>query len=148
MPFPAFRASEYDRERVTSDPVGESLTKQSFADDCDINVLMARFASGGAVPLPVGFAQGVYADVSDGLSYHEAMNRVIEAQGLFMQLPAALRARFENDPGQFLDFVADPANADEMVKLGIAEKPEAVAPVVPAPPVAVSDKPPEVMPKA
>lgn len=143
---PGFRLSEYDRVRVTCDPVGESLTKQSFANDCDINVIMGRVEKSGTYPMVQG--QPFFGDFSDGMSYHDAMNRVLEAQGMFMQLPASLRAQFDNDPGKFLDFVIDPANGEKLVEMGLAQKAEPVAPVVSAPPVTTSDKPPEGTPKA
>lgn len=131
MPFPAFRGSEYDRERVQMVPVGDSLTKQSFAEECDINVIMARIQRG--IPLPVMNLEPMYADFSDGLTYQEAMNAVVAAQATFNQVPAEIRARFGNDPAQFLDFVVDPANKDELIKMGLAAAGEPVAPVVPAP---------------
>ena len=42
------------------------------------------------------------------------------AQEQFAALDAAVRSRFDNDPAKFLEFTADPANADEMVKMGLA----------------------------
>ena len=37
----------------------------------------------------------------------------------FDGLDAFVRARFQNDPAQFLEFVSDPKNAQEMTSLGI-----------------------------
>lgn len=73
---PGFRLSEYDRVRVTCDPVGKSLTKQSFANDCDINVIMGRVEKSGTYPMVQG--QPFFGDFSDRMSYHDAMNRVLE----------------------------------------------------------------------
>lgn len=42
----------------------------------------------------------------------------------FMTLPASVRERFANDPGEFLKFAEDPANLDEMVDMGLATYPE------------------------
>lgn len=139
MERPYYRVSEYDRERVTSDPVGESLTKQSEAESCDINVIMERAARG---IMPDVIRQPVFGDFSEGITYHDAMNRVLEAQSSFMQLPAKVRTQFDNDPGLFLDFVSDPANASKLVEMGLAKPPEAVAPVVPAPAAPVANAPP------
>ncbi len=37
-----------------------------------------------------------------------------------MRMDAKIRARFHNSPQEFLEFFADPANADEAVRLGLA----------------------------
>ena len=41
---------------------------------------------------------------------------------MFLDLPAKVRDRFKNDPGQFLEFATDPSNVDELVKMGLATK--------------------------
>lgn len=105
-----------------------ALTVQSEARDCDINEIMKRYEKTGLLPHLNRF-EGVYGDVGPSVDYHEAMNIVVKAQEMFMELPAQLRARFGNDPGEFMKFVQDPENAEEMVKLGIAEVREPEKPV-------------------
>lgn len=39
-----------------------------------------------------------------------------------MALPAQVRAKFSNDAAEFLDFVQNPKNADELVAMGLATK--------------------------
>ena len=41
-----------------------------------------------------------------------------------MQLPAKARARFQNDPQQFMEFMNDEENIAEAIKLGLATKRE------------------------
>ena len=53
------------------------------------------------------------------------MNAVREASEGFMELPAKLRAQFDNDPQLFLEFVADDANRDKAVELGLIKAPAA-----------------------
>lgn len=101
-----------------SDTVGESLTKQSFADECDINRILERFAITGHVPENVRAPS--YGDFVDIPSYQDALNAVIEAERSFMQMPANVRARFGNDAHAFVEFCSDPANLDEMRRLGLA----------------------------
>ena len=100
----------------------ESLTKQSFKDECDINVIMRHWSNEG-IATHLNGRQARYEDFSNVQDYHTSLNLVIKAQEVFDELPASLRARFENDPGQFLDFVGDPANIDEMVDLGLVARP-------------------------
>lgn len=42
---------------------------------------------------------------------------------MFDTLPSKLRLRFGNDPAEFLSFVEDPANDQEMIDLGLKPKP-------------------------
>lgn len=124
--------SMYKAEQVR--PVKEfrrpSRTKQAFRDECDINNIMRRYEKDGLIA-HVARVNGSYGDFTDPPSYQEALNKVISAQDMFMTLPAKLRFRFGNDPQQFLAFVQDEANAEEMYALGLAVK------KAPEPPVRV-----------
>lgn len=104
---------------------GESMTKQSFAAECDINTILRNFVRGDAIThLNGGVA--TYADVSKIGDYYSAMQTVAKASEMFNALPSEIRNRFHNDPGELLDFVQDSKNLDEAVKLGIVDKlPEA-----------------------
>ncbi|AXL15038.1 internal scaffolding protein [Microviridae sp.] len=99
---------------------GKGRTKQSHKEECDINTIMKRFEKTGIVD-HLNTHQGNYGDFTvmpD--SYQAAVIHLQEAQDMFMTLPASIRAKFENDPGQFLDFASDPENLPEMRKLGLA----------------------------
>lgn len=103
----------------------KSLTDDSQAKDCDVNIIVARFMKTGV--LPGVDVERVYGDFSTVPQYQEAMNIAIKAQEQFDGLEAHVRKRFSNDPSEFLAFVNDPKNGEEMVKLGLAIKRE-VAP--------------------
>lgn len=96
-----------------------SLTKQSFRDDCNINVIMARFTKTGVVN-HINPLSPLHEDFSGAVSYQEALHQVMAGDAAFMSLPSKLRSRFHNNPAEYLDFVADPSNTDEMVSLGLA----------------------------
>lgn len=101
-----------------------SRTKQEFTEECDINYIMKRFINSGYDPtvLPLPSRPGRYGDFTDMPdSYHAALNYVADTKSEFMKLPAELRSRFDNDPQLFLNFVMDPANSDELIRLGLAE---------------------------
>jgi len=98
------------------------------SEEADINTIMERFGRTGELVAPVRLPQ--YGDFSGVTDYHSAMNAVIEAQASFDSLPANIRARFENDPGQFVEFCLDDKNRDEAVRLGLV--PGKVEPVQPA----------------
>lgn len=97
-----------------------TLTKQSFAEECDINTIVRRFNLTGQLPTDVDAP--TYADFSDIPDFQSAMNAVLAAQESFASMPADVRARFNNDPASFVDFCSDDANYDEAVKLGLIYK--------------------------
>lgn len=108
-------------------------TKQSFKAECDINNILAKFARTGVIDF-ANKNEPRYGDVS-GLEFQSAQLIIAQGKTMFQELPSALRARFENDPAQFLDFVADEKNRDEARELGLL-RPESL-PVTPTatPPV-------------
>lgn len=107
----------------SSDP---SRTKQSFAEESDINFIMARYLETGQLdPLVVQQREAAFGDFSDGLDFMGAMNRVVEGQAAFGTLSSKVRDRFGNDPVLLLEFLGDPANRAEAESLGLVQKPAA-----------------------
>ncbi len=99
---------------------GPSLTKQSFTKECDINNIMRKYQKTGAIE-HVNKNQGSYG-YATAHSFQEALEIVEKGEKMFKELPSSIRTKFENDPAQFLDFVQDPANIEEMQELGLAHK--------------------------
>lgn len=108
------------RRRVQKHFTKPSRTDQSHQSSCDIDVIIRKHAQTGLLT-HVNRHHGDYSDFSNlPQSYHDSFNQVLLAQESFNSLPALIRKRFDNDPGLFLTFVGDPANAQEMVNLGLA----------------------------
>lgn len=115
-------------------------TKQSMKDECDINNIMKKFQTTGLVTF-VNEHQPQYSDATS-IEFQAAMELVAAADSMFEELPSTWRARFENDPAQFLRFVENPANRAEAIALGLI-RPEAT-PVAAPPgksPVGASEAP-------
>lgn len=98
-------------------PPDSDMTDQSFAQESDINVIMARYQSTGELPVLNGI-EGQWLDVTE-MDFQEHMNFMVEAQNMFDQLPSAIRDRFGNDPGAFLGFSSNPDNELELAKMGL-----------------------------
>lgn len=112
-----------------------SMTKQSFVEQCDINNILKQFKLTGVVShISSNASQGAYMDLPDDLDYQASMTTIMQGNEAFASLPSKIRTRFENDPAQFLAFMADPANADEIVSLGLATKRAIDAPKQPQAP--------------
>lgn len=93
----------------------DTPTKQSMKDECDVNVIVAKFEQTGVLP---NVGPGVFTDVSNMGDYRDALEEVARAQDLFMKIPAVDRAKFDNDPAKFLDFVSDPSNIPAIQDMG------------------------------
>jgi len=105
-----------------------SLAKQSFAEEVDINTIVRRFNLTGELPHDVRVPE--YADFEGSFDYHSALNAIAAAHESFDAMPAAVRARFQNDAGAFVDFCNDPANIEDMIKMGLAVKVPSSEPVL------------------
>lgn len=133
QPHQAVRADGLLLNRATGEyykPVAR--TKQDFKAQCDINNIIKGFTMTGQIThISAKAAQGAFLDLPDGLDFQAALNTVIAGENAFMALPAKIRDRFHNDPAEFLEFVTDPANADELVSLGIRQAPPGAPPGAP-----------------
>lgn len=139
---PPFLRTPYNYDRdLASKATGlscpeKTLAQQQFLEESDINTLVHRFHLTGEMPTPKQLPE--YGDYFGEFNFQEAMNQVIDAQKAFMAYPAKLRAHFDNDPGQFIDFMQSldkEENAKEAIRLGLA------TPVAP-PPAKVAETPP------
>lgn len=133
---------------LTADPHTGELkpavrrVKQEFRDECDINNILKQYKLTGQIRhISAKAALGAYQDLPDPIEFQDAMNLIISSEESFSTLPAHVRDRFGNDPIQFLEFMSNPANQDEAIKLGLAKDtrepakaPPSNPPVPPAPP--------------
>lgn len=121
--------------RVFDTPVGDpedpsdNRTMQQFVEECDVNTIMARYESRGDLT-HIYEAVAQYGDFSDVLDYREGIHQIMEAEASFMELPAKVRDKFNNDPAKFIEFATDEKNLDEMRSMGLAPNPPS-DPVVP-----------------
>jgi len=108
------RFSEKVKPRVDTGP---GKTEQAHKNQTDMNYILKDYHATGMIKHAAKY-QGRYDDVPPG-DFQDAMNLVTNAQRMFGELPANLRKRFAGDPVQFLEFVQNPDNRDEMRTLGI-----------------------------
>jgi len=106
-----------------------SLAKQSFKDECDINRIMARYQSTGLLP-NVNELPAQYLDVTE-MDFQSHQNFIAGANSMFHELPSAIRARFSNNPGEFLDFCSHEKNRPELAEMGLLRP--IAEPVIPNP---------------
>ncbi|WNK13341.1 MAG: internal scaffolding protein [Microvirus sp.] len=124
-----------------------SLTQQHFAQEVDINFIMAQYVNRGEVMAPV--TPPGYGDFSDmPRTLQEAHNQIIQGREAFNSLNPDIRAHFGNDAHRFHTWISSNPPESDFIAVGLKKAaPAAVVPepikvqvVTPAPAGVVSPK--------
>jgi len=107
----------------------ESMTHQSFRDECDINVIMRRWNNNGQLP-QLNERTPDYGDFSNVMEYLDALKAVDQAATDFQALPSAVREACGNDPARFIAICQDssPEGVQRLRELGLTEEQETISP--------------------
>lgn len=124
---------------ISFDPK-EGKTMQSFKDECNINNIVSMYCKTGiwGNSLKPATSKPMFGDFASVPDFVESQNIIAKSKELFDAMPLKIRQRFNFNPVELLEFVNNPDNKDEAIKLGIAT--EKAAPV--------ETKPPETPPTA
>lgn len=131
--------SVYDlenRKRVSTsfkcDDITNSLyidkTKQSFAAGLDVNNIVKMHPNLDPSSVTDGQIQSIlanpelYGEYDSEQDFATALNVVNRAKEQFDTLPSALRRRFKEDPYEFLSYVNDKNNFEEMKSFGLLKE--------------------------
>jgi len=135
------RSSQKHHERVSISFAKTGRTKQSHKKECDINQIMAKYQKTGVIDHVAKHSENYGFATSEDL--HQSLNIIHTANEMFADLPSQARDKFDNDPAQFLDFVQDPDNKDQLYDLGLSDYPTISLPEDKTEPevVSSSDKP-------
>lgn len=138
------------RENVLYEDDLPSLTRQEFAAECDVNVIMKNYEATGVMPRLDG-REPLYWD-ADAVpnNLQDAMAAMMYADELFMQLAAPVRKEFDNDAVKFVEFASNAENKSKLKEWGLTAPeippgaPVRVEVVAPPPPAAkpTGDPPP------
>lgn len=110
-----------ERRSVSIDDFSPSLTEQAHKNQCDIHRIIGKYKKSGLMT-HVNAMEGKYADYPNSLDFQLMQVKIATAKSMFETIPSHIRAKFKNDVGQFLDYVTNPENRQEMIELGF--KPE------------------------
>lgn len=113
-------------ETVNDEP---SRTKQNLIADADINQLIKRH---GLTHVQTNMAslESVYGQITSH-DLQQSMEKIMQAEEAFMEVPSDIRKQFNNDAGEFIDFATNPDNKEKLIEMGLA----------PTPPQQIPDKP-------
>lgn len=98
---------------------GVSMTQQHFKDECDINNILKSYRG----KIPAGTEPAFFMDctVNDLQSAYEIAEDI---GARFDSLDSEVRARFNNNPLELLEFVHNADNQTAAIELGLLPKPE------------------------
>lgn len=116
---------DYDFQKRSDDSAihfnrKNSLTRQEFVSQCNINNIVNKYVKNGNNPFVIT-QDAKYGDFTNVPSHQDALDLILRAEDHFMQLPPQLRARFDNDAGLLLQFLGNPNNRQEAIKLGLVQ---------------------------
>lgn len=97
----------------------EDRTEQSHKTACNVNYILRKYQKSGVVD-HIKQHGPEYADVP-AHDFREAMEVVTKASSMFEELPSRARAKFKNDPAQFLEYVQNPDNIESLHDLGLTD---------------------------
>lgn len=108
----------HKRRRDTFDCGTTLMTKQSFKDECDVNVVVRNHAQTGMWTHlnPINPTYGNFALATD---LQEALAMVEYSETEFSKLPAEVRSACNNNPVELLQRLAHPGDAQILVDLGL-----------------------------
>lgn len=112
----------YDTDQASNETglkcEGPGKAQQQFKEECDINTIVDRFLAAGEMPQSIPFPnQDEFMETFD---FQTSMNVLRKAEESFMEIPAKTRARFDNNPQKFMEFMHNPENALEWERLKLA----------------------------
>lgn len=99
-----------------------SMTQQQFAEESDANLIIKKYGTTGIDPFTR--KDGYYADLTEVPDLQTALQTVKHAEEAFQSLSSEVRERFGNDPSLLMNFLKDPENKQEGIKLGLFQEPE------------------------
>lgn len=103
--------------------VKNNKVDKSQAKMCDINNIVKYYTKTGMFPA-FKQKQPKFLDMTAIPTLMEATEIVAEAQEMFYDLPAKIRALMGHDPANLEEFLKDPKNHDVLVEYGVLEKKE------------------------
>lgn len=113
--------TSFDDEKKSVD-----RTKQSFKDECDVNKIVDKYPDiysdknvVKSIIDSIDANPGLFTDFDSDATYQDALAIVQKAEEQFNALPVQIRDRFKYNPTEFLSYVSDPANIDEMQRYGL-----------------------------
>jgi hypothetical protein len=111
----AVKEMDKDHHKPKLDELGNKIyvTQQDCKDSTDINMIIKRYPV-RVIRAQMAMHEAKFADVT-GFDYQKAQNLIQESKMNFMKLDPDVRAKFNNNPGEYLEYLARPEPVKDMV---------------------------------
>lgn len=112
-----------NKPKVVSQSFKGGVTQQHFKEETDVNQIVKKYMRTGVLgnPLSAPTEAPKFSTFDQNFDYFGAQCFIAKAQQEFEALPAVVRKRFDNDPGQLIAFLSDEKNRPEAENLGLVE---------------------------
>lgn len=121
-------------EPVQVFPRGESRTKQSHKDECDIHRILKQYSRTGVLE-HVNRQAARFEDLPDHQEFQQALHTIQAGQEAFASLPSSVREHFGNNPERYLSAFNNPNEEAYLRSVGLLKPKEPPpAPNAPTPP--------------
>lgn len=108
------------RRRCAITITGESMCQESDAKQADIHNIMRQFERTGVLNHSAQH-EGTYGDFMNLPEFTDAQIQIAEAASMFETVPATIRAKHNNNPAQFVDWMMNPDNREAMIEQGFTD---------------------------
>lgn len=99
----------------------DSKVQQHQRDQCDMRMIMKNFLKTGEIT-HINNRSMKFLDTTQATDYDRSLQILLDAEEAFYQLHVDVREKFHNDPREMMQFMNDPSNLDEAIKLGLAKR--------------------------
>lgn len=115
-----------NRKKISRTFILPSMTKQSSLEASNMNNIYRKYIRSGVNLLDPSAIRKIsyneeFCSVPN-FDFHEAQNKLVALRESFDSLSAQQRLAFNNDPFAFAQAVSNPANAKQLVDLGVFDK--------------------------
>lgn len=116
--MPSFQTAYTKTKRIITSSDKPSLTDESFADECNISLMIEKYRVSKIPPRTVDVSYGHSPTIED---YQNAQYLLAEVKSNFEGLPSNIRDEFKNDVQKYLEYIGDKANLKDCYERGLVD---------------------------
>lgn len=113
-----FLTSYSPKKRIISTSTEPSLTDESFADECNISLMIERYKVSKIPPRTVNVSYGYSPSPDD---FQNAQYLMAEVKTNFESLPSKIREEFGYDVQKYLAYIGDRDNLKDCYERGLVD---------------------------
>lgn len=116
--MPSFKTAYTTTKRVITTSKNPSLTDESYADECNISMMIEKYRVSKIPPRTIDVSYGHSPTIED---FQNAQYLLAEVKSNFEGLPSSIRDEFKNDVQNYLEYIGDKANLKDCYERGLID---------------------------